>query len=140
MQPSTTPSTTRCRSPIPGVVVPARRPIVSPLHSTLAASNRKRSSAVPGRPSTLWNGGAGWLAQLVRISPQRHLMLDMSQAKVATALGLTWQQLQKYEKGANRVSASRLQYLSQLLQVPIPFFFEGLLTPDVGARTGISPT
>ena len=38
----------------------------------------------------------------------RRLMLDMSQAKVDTALGLTWQQLQKYEKGANRVSASRL--------------------------------
>jgi transcriptional regulator with XRE-family HTH domain len=66
----------------------------------------------------------------------RRLMLDMSQAKVATALGVTWQQLQKYEKGANRVSASRLQHLSQLLQVPIPFFFEGLSTPDVGAADG----
>ena len=60
----------------------------------------------------------------------RRLMLDMSQAKVGTALGVTWQQLQKYEKGANRVSASRLQHLSQLLQVPVPFFFEGLSTPD----------
>jgi transcriptional regulator with XRE-family HTH domain len=66
----------------------------------------------------------------------RRLMLDMSQTKVATALGLTFQQLQKYEKGANRVSASRLQNLSQLLQVPIPFFFEGLLTPAVDAADG----
>jgi len=65
-------------------------------------------------------------------------MLDMSQTDVATALGVTFQQLQKYEKGANRVSASRLQHLSQLLQVPVPFFFEGLSGPTVtpaGART-----
>src|SRR5260370_32842470 len=55
----------------------------------------------------------------------RRLMLDMSQAEVADALGLTFQQVQKYEKGSNRVSASRLQHLSQILQVPVPFFFEG---------------
>jgi transcriptional regulator with XRE-family HTH domain len=48
----------------------------------------------------------------------RRLMLDMSQTDVANALGLTFQQLQKYEKGSNRVSASRLQHLSQILQVP----------------------
>ncbi len=58
----------------------------------------------------------------------RRLMLDMSQTEVATAVGVTFQQLQKYEKGANRVSASRLQHLSQVLQVPVPFFFEGLAT------------
>jgi transcriptional regulator with XRE-family HTH domain len=55
----------------------------------------------------------------------RRLMLDMSQTDVADALGLTFQQVQKYEKGANRISASRLQHLSQILQVPVPFFFEG---------------
>ena len=53
-------------------------------------------------------------------------MLDMSQTDVADALGLTFQQLQKYEKGSNRISASRLQHLSQILQVPVPFFFEGV--------------
>jgi transcriptional regulator with XRE-family HTH domain len=52
-------------------------------------------------------------------------MLDMSQTDVADALGLTFQQLQKYEKGSNRISASRLQHISQILQVPVPFFFEG---------------
>jgi transcriptional regulator with XRE-family HTH domain len=41
------------------------------------------------------------------------------------ALGLTFQQVQKYENGSNRVSASRLQQLSKILQVPVPFFFEG---------------
>ena len=55
----------------------------------------------------------------------RRRMLDMSQTDVANALGLTFQQLQKYEKGSNRISASRLQHLSQILQVPVPFFFEG---------------
>ena len=55
----------------------------------------------------------------------RRLMLDMSQADLANGLGITFQQVQKYEKGVNRVSASRLQHISQILQVPVPFFFEG---------------
>jgi transcriptional regulator with XRE-family HTH domain len=55
----------------------------------------------------------------------RRLMLGMSQTNVADALGVTFQQLQKYEKGTNRVSASRLQNISQILQVPVTFFFEG---------------
>ena len=56
----------------------------------------------------------------------RRLMLDLSQTELADALGITFQQVQKYEKGANRISASRLQHISNVLQVPIPFFFEGL--------------
>jgi putative intracellular protease/amidase len=52
----------------------------------------------------------------------RRLMLAMSQSKLADALGLTFQQVQKYEKGANRISASRLQHIS------LPFFFEGAPT------------
>ena len=55
----------------------------------------------------------------------RRLMLDMSQTDLGDALGVTFQQVQKYEKGTNRVSASRLQHISQILQVPVPFFFEG---------------
>jgi transcriptional regulator with XRE-family HTH domain len=55
----------------------------------------------------------------------RRLMLGMSQTDVADALGVTFQQLQKYEKGANRISASRLQHVAQIFQVPITFFFEG---------------
>jgi transcriptional regulator with XRE-family HTH domain len=56
----------------------------------------------------------------------RRLMLDMSQTEVADALGLTFQQVQKYEKGTNRIGASRLQHICQILRVPISFFFEGL--------------
>ena len=58
----------------------------------------------------------------------RRTLLGMSQGKVAEALGLTFQQLQKYEKGANRVSASRLFELSQILDVPESFFFEEMPT------------
>ena len=64
----------------------------------------------------------------------RRLMLDMSQETLADALGLTFQQVQKYEKGANRVGASRLQKLSEILQVPVGFFFEGL--PGKGGPGG----
>jgi transcriptional regulator with XRE-family HTH domain len=56
----------------------------------------------------------------------RRLMLRKSQTDLAKALGITFQQVQKYEKGANRVSASRLQQISLFLEVPVPFFFEGL--------------
>ena len=65
----------------------------------------------------------------------RRLMLDMSQTSVADALGLTFQQVQKYEKGANRISASRLQHLAQILQMPVESFFEGL-PQERGSRRG----
>ena len=55
----------------------------------------------------------------------RRMMLSMSQEKLGDALGLTFQQVQKYEKGANRIGASRLQQISQILQVPVSFFFDG---------------
>ena len=55
----------------------------------------------------------------------RRMMLGMSQTKLGDALGITFQQVQKYEKGTNRVGASRLQHISDVLQVPVAFFFEG---------------
>jgi transcriptional regulator with XRE-family HTH domain len=64
----------------------------------------------------------------------RRLMVGMSQEKLGDKLGLTFQQVQKYEKGTNRVSASRLQQLSEILSVPIPFFFDGLPQPRGAAR------
>jgi transcriptional regulator with XRE-family HTH domain len=59
-----------------------------------------------------------------RVRMQRILM-NMSQEKLGDALGITFQQVQKYEKGVNRISASRLQQISQTLQVPPSFFFQG---------------
>ena len=69
----------------------------------------------------------------------RRMMLSMSQEKLGDALGLTFQQVQKYEKGTNRIGASRLQQISQILQVPVSFFFEGAPTsPGQGALGGMS--
>ncbi len=66
----------------------------------------------------------------------RRMMLKMSQEKLGDALGLTFQQVQKYEKGTNRVGASRLQHICHILQVPVSFFFEGL-SPAPGAPSGM---
>jgi len=55
----------------------------------------------------------------------RRIMLGMSQEKLGEALGLTFQQVQKYEKGTNRVGASRIQQIAEILQVPVSFLFEG---------------
>jgi transcriptional regulator with XRE-family HTH domain len=54
----------------------------------------------------------------------RRTLLGMSQEKLGDALGLTFQQVQKYERGANRVGASRLYDLSRVLDVPVAYFFE----------------
>ena len=66
----------------------------------------------------------------------RRMMLGMSQEKLADALGLTFQQIQKYEKGTNRISASRLQAISQILDAPVHFFFEGAPQIGKGAHGG----
>jgi transcriptional regulator with XRE-family HTH domain len=55
----------------------------------------------------------------------RRMLMGMSQEKLGEALGLTFQQVQKYEKGTNRIGASRLKQISQVLGVPIGFFFDG---------------
>jgi transcriptional regulator with XRE-family HTH domain len=55
----------------------------------------------------------------------RRLMLNLSQEKLGKALGLTFQQVQKYEKGVNRMGSSRLQQAADILGVTVPFFFEG---------------
>src|ERR1700688_4567563 len=66
----------------------------------------------------------------------RRMMLSMSQEKLGGALGLTFQQVQKYEKGTNRIGASRLQQISQILQVPVAFFFEGAPNVHPHGHTG----
>ena len=64
----------------------------------------------------------------------RRLALGMSQEKLADGLGLTFQQVQKYEKGINRVGASRLQAISAVLEVPISYFFDGASPLPSSAR------
>jgi transcriptional regulator with XRE-family HTH domain len=66
----------------------------------------------------------------------RRLLIGMSQEKLGELLGITFQQVQKYEKGSNRVSASRLYYLAQILGVPVQFFFDEL--PETGGQPGMA--
>ena len=56
----------------------------------------------------------------------RRILLGLSQEKLADGLDITFQQVQKYERGSDRVSASRLYYIAQLLNVPVAWFFEDL--------------
>jgi transcriptional regulator with XRE-family HTH domain len=63
----------------------------------------------------------------------RRMMIKMSQEKLGDALGLTFQQVQKYEKGTNRIGASRLQQIAGVLGVPVDFFFSGAPQADAPA-------
>ena len=60
----------------------------------------------------------------------RRLLVGMSQEKLGELLGITFQQVQKYEKGSNRVSASRLYQISRVLGVPVQYFYEELKEND----------
>ena len=84
-----------------------------------------RPAADPAHPVDLYVGAR------LRI---RRKMMGLSQTQVADALGITFQQIQKYERGANRISASKLHATAMFLKTPIGFFFEGLDDPE-GADT-----
>ena len=68
----------------------------------------------------------------------RRMMHVMSQEELGQSFGLTFQQVQKYEKGTNRMGASRLQHAAHILDVPAPFFFEG--SPGQQAEDGTAPS
>jgi transcriptional regulator with XRE-family HTH domain len=66
----------------------------------------------------------------------RRMLTGMSQEKLGEALGITFQQIQKYEKGTNRIGASRLHQIARVLGVPIEFFYEG--APQIGEVAGFA--
>jgi transcriptional regulator with XRE-family HTH domain len=68
----------------------------------------------------------------------RRNMLGMSQEKLGENLGITFQQIQKYEKGTNRVGASRLQAIASILEVPVSFFFADAAGRETADVTGLS--
>lgn len=68
----------------------------------------------------------------------RRVFLGMSQERLADRLGLTFQQIQKYEKGANRIGASRLYAISRVLDTPVQYFFDDL-PADAGNRPSGAP-
>jgi transcriptional regulator with XRE-family HTH domain len=68
----------------------------------------------------------------------RRTLLGMSQEKLGEAIGLTFQQVQKYERGANRIGASRLFDLSRVLDVPVSFFFDDMASETAGRQGGFA--
>lgn len=69
---------------------------------------------------------------------QRRSMIGASQSAIAEELGVTFQQVQKYERGINRVSCSRLYDFAKVLRVPITFFFEGFHTTEGSENYGFA--
>ncbi|MDA0663027.1 MAG: helix-turn-helix transcriptional regulator [Proteobacteria bacterium] len=69
----------------------------------------------------------------------RRTLLGISQEKLGDAIGLTFQQVQKYERGANRIGSSRLFDLSRVLDVPVSFFFDDM-PPEISESSSISGT
>ncbi|MEM1380033.1 MAG: helix-turn-helix transcriptional regulator [Pseudomonadota bacterium] len=67
---------------------------------------------------------------------QRRCLLGMTQQKLADAVGIKFQQIQKYESGANRISASRLWVIARALEVPVSHFFEGLTEEERALHEG----
>jgi len=68
----------------------------------------------------------------------RRMFIGMSQERLGEQMNLTFQQIQKYEKGTNRIGASRLFQLAEVLSVPVGFFFEGLEAPHRGLTAGFA--
>tara|TARA_R110002094_G_scaffold157588_1_gene143880 strand:+ start:155 stop:439 length:285 start_codon:yes stop_codon:yes gene_type:complete len=68
----------------------------------------------------------------------RRTLLGMSQEKLGKALGLTFQQVQKYERGANRIGSSRLFQLSRILDVPVSFFFDEMAPETTKKADGMA--
>src|SRR5882724_8153428 len=68
----------------------------------------------------------------------RRTLLGMSQEKLGDAIGLTFQQVQKYERGANRIGASRLYELSRVLDVPVSYFFEEMSNATTARSRGLA--
>ena len=60
----------------------------------------------------------------------RRMLIGMSQEKLGDLLGLTFQQVQKYEKGINRIGAGRLFEIARILDVPVDFFYDGVAAPS----------
>ena len=106
------------------------------------ANNRVRDSEVIGSPRR--RGGRGSVAEDgphpidaivgARVR-QRRTLLGMSQEKLGEAIGLTFQQVQKYERGTNRISASRLFEMARVLEAPVSYFFDGIEDPQAEAET-----
>ena len=93
----------------------------------IKTSKTRKYDATSPRRGRLQDGSANPIDVHVGLRVRlRRTLLGITQEKLGEAIGLTFQQIQKYEKGANRISASRLHDLSNVLDVPVSFFFDDL--------------
>lgn len=99
----------------------------------LAERNSRRSSVEGDEPNPV----DVYVGQKLK---SRRNLIGITQENLAEAAGITFQQVQKYEKGRNRLSASRLYQFARVLDVPVSYFFEGFYAPDVhiGLQAGFS--
>jgi transcriptional regulator with XRE-family HTH domain len=105
--------------------------------NTSDASGRRKATAERSPPGTP-NPVDIHVGKRLRL---RRTLLGMSQERLGEAIGLTFQQVQKYERGVNRIGASRVFELSRVLDVPVSYFFEGLPDrgkPAEGGRHGVA--
>ncbi len=104
-------------------------------NTTVAATRRRPTRVKLGRPRPV----DVHVGSRVRL---RRTMLGLSQEKLGVAIGLTFQQVQKYERGTNRIGSSRLFELSKVLDVPVSFFFDDMprdIETSPGDRTAEAP-
>src|SRR5262245_11197529 len=102
------------------------------LNQMAPVRGRRRGRPPAGKPNPV----DIHVGQRIRL---RRTLLGMSQEKLGEALGLTFQQVQKYERGANRVGSSRLFQLSRVLEVPVSYFFEEM-SAETTARAKAAPS
>jgi transcriptional regulator with XRE-family HTH domain len=112
----------------------ASRPVREPRRPVSAALAKPRRGRGKGAGRTVTDMAVD--AHVGGRIKLRRSLLGMSQVKLGQAIGLTFQQVQKYERGTNRVGASKLWQLSQVLDVPVSFFFDGLDEGQAGESAG----
>ena len=105
------------------------------MHGGRVSRSGRQGSAAYGRGTGVPNPVDVHVGSRIRT---RRLLIGMNQETLARALGLTFQQVQKYEGGANRVSASRLSQIAEVLGVAIPYFFSDLDPGEGGPAAGDS--
>lgn len=106
--------------------------VYAPLTHNLLVLDKNKKKNMP-MPRKKQHEIDAYIGARVRL---RRLMLQMSQEALGEELALTFQQVQKYEKGINRISASRLFELANALRVPVSYFFDGLKSAGSGTEYG----
>jgi transcriptional regulator with XRE-family HTH domain len=99
------------------------------------AITQRKAGPLPKKQANPIDGQVGNRVRL------RRMLVGMSQERLGELLGLTFQQVQKYEKGVNRIGAGRLYQVAQILGVPISYFYEGVIELSAASsRHGDTPT